>query len=147
DSSWGQAYEVGADFMLRENLMINAKARYIHIDTIGKTTLAGVDRLNVDIDLDPIADVVGLGSKFSATCRLNTPRPAGRVRLGIVTHHTALQSRGAREGGRSDTPRWESASLAGVTPAPRLRRNPFSSPPAGNSDPAAPATPRARRAA
>ncbi|KHL70311.1 OmpW family outer membrane protein [Pseudomonas flexibilis] len=64
DSSWGLAYQVGADFMLSDNLMINAQVRYIDIDTTGKTTLAGVGRLNVDVDVDPMVYMVGLGYKF-----------------------------------------------------------------------------------
>ncbi len=63
DDSWGLAYQVGADYMLTDNLMLNAQVRYIDIDTTG-TTYAGPTKVEVDVDVDPFVYMVGLGYKF-----------------------------------------------------------------------------------
>ena len=61
--SWGLAFQVGADYMLTDSLMINAQVRYIDIDTTGTTSLSG-DKVKVDVDVDPMVYMVGLGYKF-----------------------------------------------------------------------------------
>ena len=63
DNSWGLAAQIGADYMLSDNWMVNAQVRYIDIDTTGKTSLDG-DRVKVDVDVDPWVYMVGLGYKF-----------------------------------------------------------------------------------
>jgi len=64
ENSWGLAAQVGADYMLSDNWMVNAQVRYIDIETTGKTNLDGVGRLKVDVDVDPWVYMVGLGYKF-----------------------------------------------------------------------------------
>jgi len=61
--SWGLAYQVGMDYMLTENIMINGQLRYIDIDTTGTTHL-GATKVDVDVDVDPFVYMVGLGYKF-----------------------------------------------------------------------------------
>lgn len=61
--SWGLAYQVGADYMLTDNIMLNAQVRYIDIDTTGTTHL-GATKVKVDVDVDPFVYMVGLGYKF-----------------------------------------------------------------------------------
>ncbi|WP_312143654.1 MULTISPECIES: OmpW/AlkL family protein [Stutzerimonas stutzeri subgroup] len=61
--SWGLAAQVGMDYMLTDNIMLNAQLRYIDIDTTGTTYLAG-DKVKVDVDVDPFVYMVGLGYKF-----------------------------------------------------------------------------------
>ncbi|PIA68609.1 outer membrane protein OmpW [Ectopseudomonas toyotomiensis] len=61
--SWGLAGQIGMDYMLTDNLMLNAQVRYIDIDTTGTTYLAG-DKVKVDVDVDPFVYMVGLGYKF-----------------------------------------------------------------------------------
>jgi len=61
--SWGLAAQVGMDYMLTDNLMLNAQVRYIDIDTTGTTYLEGT-KVKVDIDVDPFVYMVGLGYKF-----------------------------------------------------------------------------------
>ena len=61
--SWGWAAQVGADYMLTDNLMINAQVRDIDIETTG-TTYAGNTKVSVDVDIDPFVYMVGLGYKF-----------------------------------------------------------------------------------
>ena len=39
DDSWGLAYQLGMDYMLTDNVMLNAQVRYIDIDTKGTTAL------------------------------------------------------------------------------------------------------------
>ena len=65
DNSWGLAYQVGADYMLTDNIMLNAQVRYIDIDTTGTTYLGGgTVKVDVDVDVDPFVYMVGLGYKF-----------------------------------------------------------------------------------
>ena len=61
--SWGLAGQIGMDYMLTDNLMLNAQVRYIDIETTGTTYLAG-DKVKVDVDVDPFVYMVGLGYKF-----------------------------------------------------------------------------------
>ena len=63
EDSWGLAYQVGMDYMLTENIMINGQVRYIDIDTKG-TTNFGNREVEVDVDVDPFVYMVGLGYKF-----------------------------------------------------------------------------------
>lgn len=63
DDSWGLAYQVGMDYMLNDNLLINAQMRYIDIDTTGTTSFGGRE-VEVDVDVDPFVYMVGLGYKF-----------------------------------------------------------------------------------
>jgi len=63
--SWGLAAQVGMDYMLTENVMLNAQVRYIDIDTTGTTySEAAGKKIKVDVDVDPFVYMVGLGYKF-----------------------------------------------------------------------------------
>lgn len=62
-NSWGWAAQVGADYMLTDNIMINGQIRYIDIDTDATlNTVAG--RTKVNVDVKPWVYMVGLGYKF-----------------------------------------------------------------------------------
>jgi len=66
-NSWGMAWQIGADYMLTDNIMINAQARYIDIDTRATVENNGVapgTRAKVNVDVDPWVYMVGLGYKF-----------------------------------------------------------------------------------
>ncbi|WP_312764420.1 OmpW/AlkL family protein [Stutzerimonas balearica] len=63
--SWGLAAQVGMDYMLTDNVMLNAQVRYIDIDTTGTTySEAAGAKIKVDVDVDPFVYMVGLGYKF-----------------------------------------------------------------------------------
>ena len=67
DDSWGLALQVGADYMLSDNWMVNAQVRYIDIET--DATVKGPGALNIEktkvsVDVDPWVYMVGLGYKF-----------------------------------------------------------------------------------
>jgi len=67
DNSWGMAFQVGADYMLTDTIMINAQVRYIDIDTtatVQNNAVAQGTRAKVDVDVDPFIYMVGLGYKF-----------------------------------------------------------------------------------
>ena len=67
DDSWGLAFQVGADYMLTDRLMINAQLRYIDIETEATTkgpTALTFNKTKVDVDVDPMVYMVGLGYKF-----------------------------------------------------------------------------------
>ena len=65
DDSWGLAGEVGADFMLSDNVLLNASIWYIDIDTTATMDgPLGTDKTKVDVSIDPWVYMVGLGYKF-----------------------------------------------------------------------------------
>lgn len=61
--SWGLAAQVGMDYLLTDNIMLNAQVRYIDIETTGTTSFGG-QKVKVDVDVDPLVYMVGLGYKF-----------------------------------------------------------------------------------
>lgn len=61
--SWGLAAQVGMDYMLTDSIMLNAQVRYIDIETTGTTNFGG-SKVKVDVDVDPLVYMVGLGYKF-----------------------------------------------------------------------------------
>ncbi|WPC04596.1 OmpW/AlkL family protein [Pseudomonas sp. MBLB4123] len=63
EDSWGLAAQLGMDYMLGENLLINGQVRYIDIDTTGTTSFAG-QKVKVDVEVDPWVYMVGLGYRF-----------------------------------------------------------------------------------
>jgi len=62
-NSWGWAAQVGADYMLTDNIMINGQIRYIDIDTTAYVDTS-LGRAKVNIDVNPWVYMVGLGYKF-----------------------------------------------------------------------------------
>ncbi len=66
-SSWGMAFQVGADYMITDKIMLNAQVRYIDIDTqatVENNAVAPGTRAKVNVDVDPFIYMVGLGYKF-----------------------------------------------------------------------------------
>lgn len=64
-NSWGWAAQIGMDYMLTDQIMINAQMRYIDIDTEAYVDHPGLGaRAKVDVDVDPMVYMVGLGYKF-----------------------------------------------------------------------------------
>ncbi|MCK9800700.1 outer membrane protein OmpW [Pseudomonas chlororaphis] len=66
-NSWGMAWQLGADYMLTDKVMINAQVRYIDIDTrayVDNNSVAPGTRAKVNVDVDPWVYMVGLGYKF-----------------------------------------------------------------------------------
>ncbi|MGA6106850.1 OmpW/AlkL family protein [Pseudomonas solani] len=64
-NSWGLAWQVGADYMLTDSIMVNAQVRYIDIDTTAYVDNTALNvRAKVDVDVDPWVYMVGLGYKF-----------------------------------------------------------------------------------
>lgn len=61
--SWGLAAQVGMDYMLTDNVMLNAQVRYIDIGTTATADTA-LGKVKVDVDVDPFVYMVGLGYKF-----------------------------------------------------------------------------------
>jgi outer membrane protein len=67
ENSWGMAFQVGADYMITDKIMINAQVRYIDIDTratVENNAVAPGTRARVNVDVDPFIYMVGLGYKF-----------------------------------------------------------------------------------
>ncbi|MOA51881.1 Outer membrane protein W precursor [compost metagenome] len=63
DDSIGLAAQIGADYMLTDRVMLNAQVRWIDIDTEATADL-GPNKVKVDVDIDPMVYMVGLGYKF-----------------------------------------------------------------------------------
>lgn len=65
NNSWGWAAQVGADYMLTDNIMLNAQVRYIDIDTTAyvNNVALGV-RAKVNVDVKPWVYMAGIGYKF-----------------------------------------------------------------------------------
>lgn len=61
DDSFGLAAEVGLDYMITENIGVNAAVWWIDIDTDAK-----IEAVNqtVDVEIDPLVYMVGLSYKF-----------------------------------------------------------------------------------
>ena len=64
EDSWGLALQVGSDFMITDKLMLNAAVWYIDINTTATTRLGGVNKVKVDVDIDPWVFMLGMGYKF-----------------------------------------------------------------------------------
>ncbi|MGE8321662.1 MAG: OmpW/AlkL family protein [Pseudomonas sp.] len=65
--SVGFAGQLGMDYMLTENLLVNASVWYIDIDTkasVNGPAALGYSKTKVDVDVDPWVYMVGLGYKF-----------------------------------------------------------------------------------
>jgi len=65
--SVGLAGQLGMDYMLTENLLVNASVWYVDIDTkasVNGPTALGYSKTKVDVDVDPWVYMVGLGYKF-----------------------------------------------------------------------------------
>lgn len=63
DNSWGWAAQVGADYMLTDNILVNAQVRYIDIDTTAHVN-TDLGRAKVNLDVNPWVYMVGIGYKF-----------------------------------------------------------------------------------
>lgn len=64
DDSFGLAFQLGCDFAVTDNLVLNAAIWKIDIDTEATLKTAGAGLITVDVDIDPYAYMVGLGYKF-----------------------------------------------------------------------------------
>ena len=65
--SVGLAGQLGMDYMLTDNLLVNAAVWYVDIDTkatIDGPTALGVGKTKVDVEVDPWVYMVGIGYKF-----------------------------------------------------------------------------------
>lgn len=63
DSSFGLAAQVGFDYKLKENWLLNASVRYISIDTDASFDLNGAAG-SVSVDIDPTVYTLSIGYKF-----------------------------------------------------------------------------------
>lgn len=64
-NSWGLSAQIGVDYHLENNWLINASARYADIDTVGtfKATALEVPG-QVDVEIDPWVYTLSIGYKF-----------------------------------------------------------------------------------
>ncbi len=66
-NSVGLAGQLGVDYMLNDNLLVNASVWYVDINTEAKIdgpSALGVGQTKVDVDIDPWVYMVGIGYKF-----------------------------------------------------------------------------------
>lgn len=63
-NSWGWAAQLGADYMLTDNLMLNGQVRYIDIDTNAYVNVGNNARAKVKVNVEPLVYMAGIGYKF-----------------------------------------------------------------------------------
>ncbi|MCX8649668.1 outer membrane beta-barrel protein [Gilliamella sp. B2776] len=63
DNSWGLAAQIGVDYSINQNWLINAQLRYIDIETKATTHL-GNTKVTANYQLDPWVAMFGVGYKF-----------------------------------------------------------------------------------
>lgn len=63
EASWGLALQAGIDYMITDNVLINAAVWRIDIDSEA-TAYLGNTKAKVDIDVDPWVYMIGVGYKF-----------------------------------------------------------------------------------
>lgn len=64
DDSFGLAFELGCDFELTDQLVLNAAIWTIDIDTKATIKVDGGPVIKADVDVDPLVYMVGVGYKF-----------------------------------------------------------------------------------
>lgn len=64
DSSWGLAFELGADIHINETFYLNAAAWYIDIDADTEVQVNGSTVYEMTAEIDPWAFLIGVGMKF-----------------------------------------------------------------------------------
>ncbi|MBB3104168.1 OmpW/AlkL family protein [Azomonas macrocytogenes] len=63
DDSIGLAAQVGLDYMLTDQFLVNAQVRYIDISTQATTKLNG-QKVDVDVNIDPMVYMFSVGYRF-----------------------------------------------------------------------------------
>ena len=64
DDSFGFAFQLGCDFAISDNLVLNAAIWKVDIDTSAMIDTANLGVVTVDVDIDPMAYMLGVGYKF-----------------------------------------------------------------------------------
>lgn len=64
DNSFGYALQVGFDYHINDQWLVNASVRYIDISTTAEITFESGDKISVDVDIDPFVYSVFAGYKF-----------------------------------------------------------------------------------
>lgn len=63
-NSWGVAWEVGADIMINDNFLFNISAWSIDIDTEARIYANDVRVDKIDVEIDPMVYMMGVGYRF-----------------------------------------------------------------------------------
>ena len=63
DQSWGLSVQVGFDYMLNDNWLINGAVWYIDIDTEA-TIKTAVAKVKFDVEIDPVVYILSIGYRF-----------------------------------------------------------------------------------
>lgn len=64
DESLGLAAQIGADYTIGENWLVNASIWYLDIDTDATFNFDSGARVTADVDVDPWVYMIGLGYRF-----------------------------------------------------------------------------------
>ncbi len=64
DYSTGLAYQLGADFKVSDNIYVNAAIWKIDIDTTANINVNGNHAASVDVNIDPVVFMLGVGFKY-----------------------------------------------------------------------------------
>ncbi|MGK0442555.1 MAG: outer membrane protein [Pseudohongiellaceae bacterium] len=64
DDSWGLSLQVGADYEIDKNWLLNASVRWIDIDTEATIKFDGANTITGDVEIDPYVYTLSVGYKF-----------------------------------------------------------------------------------
>ena len=64
DDSVGVSFQVGADYQINDNMIVNASVRWIDIDTEATIKFDSGDKVTADIDIDPYVYTLSVGYIF-----------------------------------------------------------------------------------
>lgn len=63
-NSWGLSAEIGLDYEINENWLVNASVWYTDIDTKATFTVPGLGKITTNVEIDPLVYMLSLGYKF-----------------------------------------------------------------------------------
>ena len=63
DQSWGWSIQVGFDYIINDNWLINGAVWYTDIETEAKISTAIAD-VKFDVDIDPYVYILSIGYRF-----------------------------------------------------------------------------------
>lgn len=63
-NTFNPAYQVGLDYLVTDNVLVNAQVRYIDLTTTAYVDAVGASRAKVDFRVKPVAYMISAGYKF-----------------------------------------------------------------------------------
>ncbi len=64
EDSWGLALQVGLDYEINNNWLVNASVRWIDINTEAEIVFDNGNKITADVEIDPIVYTISVGYRF-----------------------------------------------------------------------------------